>query len=143
MGEPFLGHHTQPCTKPPAAMSSGCRRRQGAGVHELRLRSDCGRTLHLLNVYNDEGKTAINILASLIPADSERPKDEDWLVFGRLPTCTTPRGAGERRLEPGTITWERAGRQTTVDLVFGTSELTTPIIVCETASAVHSDSDPR
>ncbi|PWY94544.1 hypothetical protein BO94DRAFT_581937 [Aspergillus sclerotioniger CBS 115572] len=44
-------------------------------------------------------------------------------------------------LGPCITTWERAGRQITMDLVFDTSDLMSRMIVCETVPAVHTDSN--
>ncbi|KAJ5212868.1 hypothetical protein N7449_000037 [Penicillium cf. viridicatum] len=44
-------------------------------------------------------------------------------------------------LEPGTITRDQNGEQTTIDLLFGTPALTERLVVCELALDCHADSD--
>jgi ribonuclease HI len=44
-------------------------------------------------------------------------------------------------LEPGTITRDQNGEQTTIDLFFGTPGLTERLVVCELALDCHADSD--
>ena len=44
-------------------------------------------------------------------------------------------------LEPGTITRDEAGHQTTIDLVWGSQELAGRLIACELAPECHVDSD--
>jgi hypothetical protein len=44
-------------------------------------------------------------------------------------------------LEPGTVTRDQNGEQTTIDLFFGTPDLTERLVVCELAPDCHADSD--
>ncbi|OQE11190.1 hypothetical protein PENFLA_c078G07425, partial [Penicillium flavigenum] len=44
-------------------------------------------------------------------------------------------------LEPGTVTRDQNGEQTTIDLFFGTPDLTERLVVCELALDCHTDSD--
>jgi hypothetical protein len=44
-------------------------------------------------------------------------------------------------LEPGTVTRDQNGEQTTIDLFFGTPDLTERLVVCELALDCHADSD--
>jgi hypothetical protein len=44
-------------------------------------------------------------------------------------------------LVPGTVTWNQADRQSTIDLVWGSQALSGHLVACELAPEAHADSD--
>ncbi|KAI9034942.1 uncharacterized protein KD926_005005 [Aspergillus affinis] len=135
-------------------------------ARELKLTDADGQQVRIFNIYNrpDEvDSTTLDLVISLIifagPINSST--NSRLLLLGDF-NLHHPAWGGERSkrdsssdqllelidtrfldlwLEPGTTTWERNGNKTTIDLVFGSQDLTPRLVTCEVNERNHADSD--
>jgi len=127
-----------------------------AFCQEVRIQSPTLGTLRILNIYNECGTTdTVELLHELL-----NPRDQIMLLgdfnlhhpaWGGIDSTQDPGSDKlielcdianlDLWLEPGTITRDQNGRQTTIDLSFGSPTLTDRLVVCELALDCHADSD--
>ncbi|KAJ5876528.1 uncharacterized protein N7529_002112 [Penicillium soppii] len=127
-----------------------------AFCQEVRFLSPTLGMLRVLNIYNECGTTStVEMLHELL-----NPRDQIILLgdfnlhhpaWGGIDSRQDPGSDKlielcdaadlDLWLEPGTITRDQNGDQTTIDLFFGSPTLTDRLVVCEVAMDCHADSD--
>ncbi|OQD91493.1 hypothetical protein PENSOL_c052G04813, partial [Penicillium solitum] len=127
---------------------------------EVRFQAGLGE-ICFFNIYNECGTTGTVDLLNTLLCDNQRHRRRHVMIAGDFNLHHPAWGGiqatqdlGSDRLielcdeadldlwlEPGTITRDQNGEQTTIDLLFGTPALTERLVVCELALECHADSD--
>jgi hypothetical protein len=128
---------------------------------EVRLQTGAGK-ICFFNIYNECGITDTVELVSKLLGNRQRRRGRQHTMIARDFNLHHPAWGGieatqdlgadklielcdetdlDLWLEPGTVTRDQNGEQTTIDLVFGTPDLTERLVVCELAFDCHADSD--